>query len=104
MKREVKTTNWRERASTLQPRTEAFIDGKYQPAASGETFVCINPATGKSIAQVAACGSRDVEVAVASARRAFDDGHWSRMAPASRKKVLLRFSGVHGCRRHVTDA
>jgi 4-guanidinobutyraldehyde dehydrogenase/NAD-dependent aldehyde dehydrogenase len=33
-----------------------------------------------------------VEAAVASARRAFEDGHWSRMAPASRKKVLLRFS------------
>jgi 4-guanidinobutyraldehyde dehydrogenase/NAD-dependent aldehyde dehydrogenase len=92
LKREAKSTNWRERASTLLLRTEAFIDGKFQPAASGETFVCINPATGKSIAQVAACGSRDVETAVASARRAFDDGRWSRMAPASRKKVLLRFS------------
>jgi len=92
LKRESKTTNWRERASTLQFRTEAFIDGQYRPAASGETFVCINPATGKSIAQVAACGSRDVETAVASARRAFDDGRWSRMAPTSRKKVLLRFS------------
>ncbi len=92
MKRESKSTNWREQSSTLQFRTEAFIDGQYRPAASGETFVCINPATGKSIAQVAACGSRDVETAVASARRAFEDGHWSRMAPASRKKVLLRFS------------
>jgi len=92
VKREAKTSNWRERASTLQLRTEAFIDGKYQPAASGETFVCINPATGKSIGQIAACSSRDVDVAVASARRAFEDGHWSRMAPGSRKKILLRFS------------
>ena len=92
MTREAKTTSWRERAKMLQLRTEAFIDGKYRPAASGETFVCINPATGKAIAQVAACGSRDVEIAVASARRAFDDGRWSRMAPAQRKKVLLRFS------------
>ena len=92
MIRDENTTNWRDRASMLQFRTEAFIDGKYQPAASGETFVCINPANGKLIARVAACGSRDVEVAVASARRAFEDGRWSRMAPASRKKVLLRFS------------
>ncbi len=92
MKREAKTTNWRERASALHFRTAAFIDGKYRPAVSGETFDCINPATGKVIAQVASCGKRDVEAAVASARRAFEDGHWSRMAPASRKKVLLRFS------------
>jgi len=92
LKREAKTTNWRERASALHFRTAAFIDGKYRPAVSGETFDCINPATGKVIAQVASCGKRDVEAAVASARRAFEDGHWSRMAPASRKKVLLRFS------------
>ena len=31
-------------------------------------------------------------LAVASARRAFDAGHWSRRAPAARKKVLLRFA------------
>jgi 4-guanidinobutyraldehyde dehydrogenase/NAD-dependent aldehyde dehydrogenase len=92
LKREAKTTDWRERASTLHFRTAAFIDGKYRPAVSGETFDCVNPATGKAIAQVASCGKRDVEAAVASARRAFEDGHWSRMAPASRKKVLLRFS------------
>jgi len=92
LKREAKTINWRERASALHFRTAAFIDGKYRPAVSGETFDCINPATGKVIAQVASCGKRDVEAAVASARRAFEDGHWSRMAPASRKKVLLRFS------------
>jgi 4-guanidinobutyraldehyde dehydrogenase/NAD-dependent aldehyde dehydrogenase len=92
LKREAKTINWRERASMLHFCTAAFIDGKYRPAASGETFDCINPATGKVIAQVASCGKRDVEAAVASARRAFEDGHWSRMAPASRKKVLLRFS------------
>ncbi|NJN40783.1 MAG: aldehyde dehydrogenase, partial [Gammaproteobacteria bacterium] len=34
----------------------------------------------------------DVERAVASARRAFEAGHWSRRAPAARKKVLLRFA------------
>jgi 4-guanidinobutyraldehyde dehydrogenase/NAD-dependent aldehyde dehydrogenase len=90
--REQSTVNWRERAAALSPRTEAFIDGRYRPADSGETFDCINPATGKTIAQVASCGPVDVDLAVASARRAFEAGHWSRMAPAARKKVLLRFA------------
>ena len=34
----------------------------------------------------------DVDRAVAAARRAFDDGRWSRRAPAERKKVLLRLA------------
>jgi gamma-glutamyl-gamma-aminobutyraldehyde dehydrogenase len=32
--------------------------------------------------------------AVAAARRAFDDGRWSRMAPAARKKVLHRIADI----------
>jgi 4-guanidinobutyraldehyde dehydrogenase/NAD-dependent aldehyde dehydrogenase len=84
--------DWHERAAALTPRTEAFIDGSYRPALSGATFDCIDPATGKPIAAVASCDAADVNVAVGSARRAFDSGHWSRRAPAARKKVLLRFA------------
>jgi 4-guanidinobutyraldehyde dehydrogenase/NAD-dependent aldehyde dehydrogenase len=90
--REQKAVDWHERAAALAPRTEAFIDGSYRPALSGATFDCIDPATGKSIAAVASCDAGDVNVAVESARRAFDAGHWSRRAPAARKKVLLRFA------------
>jgi 4-guanidinobutyraldehyde dehydrogenase/NAD-dependent aldehyde dehydrogenase len=90
--REQKPVDWHERAAALAPRTNAFIDGRYVPAVSGATFDCINPATGKPIARVASCDAADVEHAVASARRAFDAGHWSRRAPAARKKVLLRFA------------
>jgi 4-guanidinobutyraldehyde dehydrogenase/NAD-dependent aldehyde dehydrogenase len=79
-------------ASNLAPRTEAFIGGKYVPAVSGATFDCINPANGRLIAKVASCDSADVDVAVTSARRAFEGGGWSRRAPAARKKVLLRFA------------
>ena len=92
MNREQKPVDWHERAAALAPRTNAFIDGRYVPAVSGATFDCINPATGKPIARVASCDAADVEHAVASARRAFDAGHWSRRAPAARKKVLLRFA------------
>ena len=92
MNREQKSVDWRALAKTLKPRTEAFIGGKYLPAKSGATFDCINPADGSVIAKVAACDAADVDAAVASARRAFEGGAWSRRAPASRKKVLLRFA------------
>ncbi len=92
MNREQKSVDWRERAASFAPRTQAFIDGRSVPAKSGATFECINPATGQPLAAVASCDAADVEEAVAGARRAFDDGRWSRRAPSARKKVLLRFA------------
>ena len=77
-------------ATTPTFRTQAFIDGAFRDAASGETFVTENPATGRPIASVAAGDAADVDAAVMAARRAFDDGRWSRLAPADRKRVLLR--------------
>ena len=40
---------WEARASTLRLRTQAFVDGRFVDAASGKTFDCINPATGKKV-------------------------------------------------------
>jgi gamma-glutamyl-gamma-aminobutyraldehyde dehydrogenase len=70
----------------------AYIDGAYRPAISGKTFATVNPATGETLADVAACGAEDVDFAVAKAREAFDDGRWSRMHPADRKGILIRFA------------
>jgi gamma-glutamyl-gamma-aminobutyraldehyde dehydrogenase len=70
----------------------AFIDGIARPAISGETFATINPATGRELARVAACGKADVDFAVSKARVAFEDGRWRRKAPAERKRVLLSFA------------
>jgi acyl-CoA reductase-like NAD-dependent aldehyde dehydrogenase len=90
--REQKSVDWHELAKALKPRTQAFIDGKYVPALSGATFDCVNPANGFVLAQVASCDAPDVDAAVASGRKAFEGGAWSRRAPAARQKVLLRFA------------
>src|SRR5690242_1838632 len=84
--------SWHDRARMLEFRTQAFIDGRYLDAASGATFDCINPATGKLLARVAAGDEEDINRAVISARAAFRKGSWSMLAPAKRKKVLLRFA------------
>jgi acyl-CoA reductase-like NAD-dependent aldehyde dehydrogenase len=73
-------------------RSQAFIDGEYVDAASGETFDCISPGSGRVIASVAACDSEDVDRAVRGARAVFESGVWSRLAPKKRKRVLLRFA------------
>ena len=41
---------------------------------------------------MARCGQADIDVAVATARVAFDDGRWRGTPPAVRKKVLLKFA------------
>jgi len=73
-------------------RTQAFIDGAFRDAASGRTFATENPATGQAIADVAAGDAADIDAAVKASRLAFEDGRWSRRAPADRKQVLLRFA------------
>ncbi len=83
---------WTERAAALRIPHQAFIDGKYVAAASGETFDCISPIDGRLLASVAACASEDVERAVLAARRSFEAGHWSASTPAHRKRVLQKFA------------
>ena len=85
---------WKSRAKDLRFRGQAFIDGRFVDAASGETFDSINPATGAVLTPVAACDAADVDRAVSAARRAFADGRWSRRPPAERKAVLLRLAGL----------
>ena len=41
---------WEERASSLQPRTQDFVDGRFVPAASGETFADPSPRDGAVLA------------------------------------------------------
>ncbi|AMN56300.1 aldehyde dehydrogenase [Labrenzia sp. CP4] len=79
-------------AAGLTLPTNAFIDGSYRPAASGKTFETVNPATGETLASVAACSAEDVDFAVLKAREAFEDGRWSKLHPSERKDTLIRFA------------
>lgn len=86
--------DWKSRADALSFRNQAFIGGAFVDAASGETFDCINPATGQVLTKVAACDAEDVDRAVAAARKVFDAGSWSRAAPGDRKAVLLKLADL----------
>ena len=43
-----------------------YIDGKWQPSSSNERISLINPATEKSIGQIALADEVDVQIAVAA--------------------------------------
>lgn len=79
-------------AQTLELPCQAFIDGAFRDAVQGATFTTTNPATGDILGQIAACDAADVDLAVASAKAAFEDGRWRDRSPAERKSVLLRFA------------
>ena len=61
----------------LNPETRMLIDGQLVPAASGKTYNNINPADNSVAGVCADAGPEDMEVAIAAARRAFDESDWS---------------------------
>lgn len=67
-----------------------FIDGQYVAPVGGKYLDNIEPATGKSYSQVPDSDSRDVEVAVTAADKAF--GGWSSTSAADRSRLLLRIA------------
>ena len=85
---------WEKLSSNLNFHNEAFIDGKFVKAKSEKTFDCFNPSNGKLLTKVSSCDETDVDSAVKSCRKAFDNGHWSRMSPSERKKILLKLSDL----------
>ncbi|WP_127143567.1 aldehyde dehydrogenase family protein [Pelagibacterium montanilacus] len=58
-----------------------------------------DPSTGKVIATYARAGEIEVNLAVRSARKAFDDGPWSQMRPFERGRVLHRIGELILMRR-----
>ncbi len=77
---------------SLPLRTQLYIDGRFIDAKGGRRFTTENPATGQPITEVAEGGPKDVDAAVAAARRAADDGRWSRLNPADRKRLLIAWA------------
>ncbi len=73
---------------------QLFINGQWADSASGETFETPNPATGETLARVAEGGAEDIDRAVRAARRAFEEGPWSRMTPSERGRVIWRIGDL----------
>ncbi|MBT3671344.1 MAG: aldehyde dehydrogenase family protein, partial [Porticoccaceae bacterium] len=52
----------------------------------------LSPRDGKPLTTIANGGAGDIDLAVASARKSFNQGSWSQMAPAGRKKILIKLA------------
>lgn len=81
-------------SSTLTFDGRAMVNGKRVAAHDGRLFDCISPVDGRILTQVARCSEADISAAVSAARQAFEDRRWSGMAPAARKRVMIRFADL----------
>lgn len=71
----------------MAERYQLFIDGKWRDASDGATMPAINPYNQEVHGHVPVATVADVEEAIASARRAFDNV-WSKTTPGERAKLL----------------
>jgi acyl-CoA reductase-like NAD-dependent aldehyde dehydrogenase len=83
---------WLEKAATLRFETRPLLDGRFVRSQHPTPFDLVNPALEDQIAEVGEGGGGDIDVAVASAQRAFADGRWSQLAPRVRAATLVRLT------------
>jgi len=72
---------------------EMFIGGDWTAATEGKTIQVVNPATGEAIAQTPAADEKDVDRAVKTAQKAFDEV-WFDTTPGERQRMLLKLADV----------
>lgn len=76
-----------QRSSGRSEKFRLFIHGESVDARSGDHFEAINPYTGEPWAVLADGGPADIDIAVASARSAFE-GEWSQITGFQRAAIL----------------
>ena len=69
-------------------RDQLYIDGQWQAPAQGGRFEVYEPSSEAVLTEVAAATGEDVDRAVQSARRAFDEGEWGRSTGKERAGYL----------------
>ena len=78
-----------------------LIGGEWVPAKSGKTFETINPANEEVLALVSEGDKADVDEAVKSARRAYENGKWPTINPHQRARYLLTIADL--IEKHVEE-
>jgi len=75
----------------LESRYDLFIGGKFVAPRSKRYFTTVDPATEKTLAEVAEANEADVDAAVLAAENAYRRV-WSKMKPAERGKYIYRIA------------
>lgn len=73
-------------------RLNLFIDGRFVAPDSATYIDSFDPTTGQAWYQFAQADASDVDRAVASAQRTFNDPQWRNLTPTARGKLLYRLA------------
>jgi len=71
----------------------SFINNEWVKGVDGKTFETINPSTEEVICSVHEGTEKDVDIAVAAARKAFE-GPWRQVTPGDRGKMLTKLADL----------
>lgn len=78
----------------LNGQKKLFINGEFVESTSQKTFDTYNPATGEVLATVFEAGPEDIDRAVRAARKAFDEGPWSKMSASERSRLMYKLADL----------
>src|SRR6185312_157329 len=81
-------------AGVIERPGQAVIGGRFESARSGRTFDNVMPRNGTVINGRADFDAADVDLAVAAARRAFDDGRWRNLRYGDKKQALFALADL----------
>ena len=84
--------NWHQRADETPLNVSHFIDGKVIDCLGDKTITKYSPHNGKLLYQFGQGNGEEVDLAVDSARKAFNDGRWHALPMHQRKAVLLKLA------------
>lgn len=71
-----------------------LIDNQWVDAISGETIEVINPATEEVLCHISIASAEDIDLAVAAAKRAFENPEWSVITPYQRERYLNQIADL----------
>ena len=74
------------------PQSNLFIGGNWNEPRSGKRFQTTNPATEEVITDIAVAGEEDVDLSVQHARKAVEEGPWSKLSASDRGKLLHKIA------------
>ena len=81
------------RFATVTNERFSFINNEFVKGVDGRTFEVINPSTEEVITSVHEASEKDVDIAVAAARKAFE-GPWRKETPENRGKLLVKLADL----------
>ena len=76
---------------SIQKEYQLFINGQFQQPLAKKYFPSINPSTEQQLSRIAKAESEDVDMAVKSARVAFN-GQWGKISGKERAKYIYRIA------------